>query len=242
MRSLLPIVLAAGLALAAGAARADVCAAPFFHDGGRVVWSGTGMLQVSADLAFSDVSRTGAGACRARVRGNAAVRLAGLPAGKTRIDHIVTVRDGRSTFVRVGGDAPAAGGNELDLGLLGLFGYDRPVSGEGQRLPARSFMLKLGGADAGAAAPTGDLTVRLGEKVVGARQSIDTALGRKSCWPVRYGRVTDPAYATFSGVPLPVPGMRSQVTDWLCPDVNLVVRQEIEQSGQRSVIEVTEVR
>jgi len=241
MRRMQSIVLAAVLAAAAGAARADVCKAPFFHDGGHVVWSGTGMLRVSADLAFSDVKRPADGSCSARVRGDASFSLAGLPAGKTEVDHIVTVRNGRSSFVRVGRPASESAGKQLDLRLLGLFGYDRPITGEGQRFPAESFMLQLGGADAGPSAPAGNLTVRLKEKTVGAKQSIDTALGRKACWPVRYERITDPAYATFSGVPLPVPGMQSKVTDWVCPDVNLVMRQEIEQSGQRSVIEVTRV-
>ena len=241
MHKLFSVALAAALFGLAGAARADVCLAPFFRNGGHVVWSGTGMLQMSADLTFSDVRRMAQGSCSAHVQGKASIRLAGLPAGKTRVDHIVTIENGQSTFARVGRPAAESAGRQLDLRLLGLFGYDGPITRAGQRFPARSFQLRLGEAGADPSVPAGSLTVHLKEKTVGARQPIETPLGWKSCWPVRYERITDPTYASFNGVPLPLPGMQSKVTDWVCPDVNLVMRQEIEQAGQRSVIEVTKI-
>jgi hypothetical protein len=41
---------------------------------------------------------------------------------------------------------------------------------------------------------------------------------------------------------IPLPNIQSQVTDWFCPSLNLVMKQEILQSGQRSVIEVKSLR
>jgi hypothetical protein len=44
------------------------------------------------------------------------------------------------------------------------------------------------------------------------------------------------------GMVLQIPSIQSQVTDWFCPSTNLVMKQEIEHSGQKSVIEVKVLR
>ena len=85
------------------------------------------------------------------------------------------------------------------------------------------------------------MTIRTGEKTVGKRETIDTALGRLSCWPVRFDRSTEPTMANVRGIQLMIPPIQSKVTDWYCPASDLVMRQEIDQSGQRSVIEVKSV-
>ena len=90
--------------------------------------------------------------------------------------------------------------------------------------------------------PVTALMVRTGEKTVGKRETIDTALGRLSCWPVRYDRNTDPTMANVRNIQLMIPAIQSQVTDWYCPASDLVMRQEIDQGGQRSVIEVKSVK
>jgi hypothetical protein len=41
---------------------------------------------------------------------------------------------------------------------------------------------------------------------------------------------------------LPIPGMTATVTDWFCPDVSMVMRQDSVQSGVASKVEVTELR
>lgn len=86
------------------------------------------------------------------------------------------------------------------------------------------------------------LTVRMSEKTVGAQQSIDTALGKQPCWPVRYSRNTDATTANVRGVMLAIPSIQSKVVDWFCPQVRLVMKQEIDQGGQKAVIEVKSVK
>lgn len=233
------------LALAACAsvtapAMAGVCDARFMQDGGAVQLTGTGNLKLGADLTFAEVSKTDAANCRARVRGTASFSYAGLPPSQSKLDYLMTIKQGQASFVRYAnaGEQPSAPG-QFDLRMLGLFAYDDVVTKPGQRIPGGSFRLSIGKE-----APIGgqpSMVVRIGEKTVGAKTSIDTALGPQSCWPIQYARDTDPTMATFKGLTLPIPGMNTTVTDWYCPDVNLVMRQDIDQSGIKSAVEITKV-
>lgn len=232
--------LLSGLVLAgvAAAAQADVCGARFFHDDGAIEIAGTGLLTVSAQLSFSKVRKTSNGVCQAQVRGQASYGLMGLLNGSTDVDHLMRVNGQNTTFTGSGA-ARAQDPAPIDLNLLSLFGYGAAIHAPGQRFPAKSFRLSLGDPSRGPVTP---LTVRTGEKTVGKRETIDTALGRLSCWPVRYDRSTEPTLANLRNVQLMIPAIQSKVTDWYCPTSNLVMRQEIDQSGQRSVIEVKSVK
>jgi len=232
--------LAASSAIFAGsAAAAGMCQTPFMHDGGRVTLNGAGMLSLGADLSFSSVAKQGADACKARVQGTASYGLAGLPAGKSKLDYWMTVRNGQATFERENGSGkrePVKG--KFDLRMLGLFSYGTPISREGQTFPAQSFEIQVDKKAANAQ----PLVIRTGERTVGARQEIDTAAGKQSCWPVRYTRVSEATQASINGLVLPIPGMTAAVTDWFCPDVSMVMRQDSVQSGVASKVEVTELR
>ena len=228
------------LALAGGAnlAQADVCGARFFHDGGAIEVAGTGVVTVSAHLSFSKVRKTSHEVCQAQVNGQATYGLMGLFSGVTDVDHLMRVNGAKTTFSGSG----TAGAQEpatIDLKMLSLFGYGAAIRTPGQRLPAQSFRVSMGDPARGPVTP---LMVRTGEKTVGKRETIDTALGRLSCWPVRYDRSTDPTMANVRNIQLMIPAIQSQVTDWYCPASDLVMRQEIDQSGQRSVIEVKSVK
>ena len=232
------LLFALALTGLAGVAQADVCSARFFHDGGSIEIAGTGVLTVSAQLAFSKVRKSSAEVCQAQVNGQASYGLMGLFGGTTDVNHLMQVNGAKTTFSGPGAartQEPAM----IDLKMLSLVGYGAAISAPGQRLPAQSFRVALGDPARG---PTTPLTVRTGEKTVGKRETIDTALGRLSCWPVRYDRNTEPTMANVRNVQLMVPAIQSQVTDWYCPSSNLVMRQEIDQGGQRSVIEVKSVR
>lgn len=225
-------VIAAWAGLAA-AARADVCAAPFMHDGGHVRLAGSGAMQLGADVRFSEVDKSAADSCRARVQGSASFGLAGLPPGKSKIDYWMSVRKGYAHFERrddSGRRVPLNGG--FDLRMLGLFAYGQPITHAGQTFPALKFQVHVDRQ----AQP---LTVRTGVKTVGQRQRIQTAKGSQSCWPVRYERVTDPTQASFNGLVLPIPGMRAAVTDWFCPELHMVMKQESSQQGLASELQVT---
>ena len=234
-------VLAGCASLVTPAAMAGVCDARFMHDGGAVQLTGSGNLKLGADLGFTEVSKTDSANCRARVQGTAMFSYAGLPASQSKLDYLMTIKHGQATFVRysTAGEQPRCE-EQFYLRMLGLFAYDRQITGQGQRMPGATYRLNIGKE-----APVGgqpSTVVRIGEKTVGAKASLDTALGRQSCWPIRYSRDTDPTMATFKGLTLPIPGMKTTVTDWYCPDVSLVMRQDIDQSGVKSAVEITQVR
>lgn len=230
----LPFLLLLGL----GTARAGLCDVPFMRDGGQVQLTGSGFLAMGADLAFSDVTKSGGDHCSARVRGQASVALAGLPASKPNIDYVMTVRDGRASFQRDdgrGGLEPVKG--SFDLRLVGLFSYDRNALREGQTFPRQDFQIQLDKR-----AQTNPLRIHTGTKTVGAAQTIETALGRHECWPIRYQREIEPTQASFSGISLPLPGVNAQVTDWYCPEVQMVMKQESVQNGVASLVDVTQLK
>lgn len=235
----LPSMLVLGVALLiTTAARADLCGARFFHDGGAIEVVGTGLLTVSAQLSFNKVRKTSADVCQAQVTGQASYGLMGLVGGASDINHLMRVNGANTTFIGAAAARPQDQAS-IDLRLLSLFGYGAAISGPGQRLPAQSFRVNLGDPGRGPQTP---LTVRTGERIVGKRENIETVLGRLSCWPVRYDRNTDPTLANVRNVQLMIPAIQSKVTDWYCPASNLVMRQEIDQGGQRSVIEVKSVK
>lgn len=232
-------LLALMAGLHAGPASAGLCDAPFMHDQGRVRLDGSGALRLGADLAFSEVKKTAAGECQARVQGTATFGLAGLPPGKSDLDYWMTLRDGQASFQRQtdqGGREPVDG--KFDLRMLGLFSYGEPIARAGQTFPARKFQVNVDhkGVDAK------PVVVNTGVKTVGEKASIETAAGTQSCWPINYSRVIESTQASFSGLVLPIPEIRSTVTDWFCPDVNMVMKQESKQQGVSSTVEVTELK
>ncbi len=232
------LLCALPLSLFMQGAQAGLCDVPFMHDGGAVQLQGSGLLAMGADLQFSEVKHLGGDQCSARVQGVAQIALAGLPASRFRIDYWMQVRDGRARFERDngrGGREPVQG--SFDLRLLGLFAYEGVGYREGQTFSAQNFAIQLDRKSQ----QMEPLRIHTGEKVVGARQQIQTALGVQSCWPIRYKRDISPTQASFNGIRLPVPGMSSDVTDWFCPDSNMVLKQESVQQGVSSTLEVTRI-
>lgn len=227
--------------LAPLAAQADVCDAKFMHDGGFVQFTGKGNLQLGADLNFSEVSKSNGATCRARVQGTATFAYAGLPPGKSKLDYLMTVEGGRANFARYESAGEKPGKREqFDLRILGLFAYDGKISGHGQHLPGGSYRLSIGKDAPVGGSPT--TTIKIGDKTVGSQAKIQTALGSQSCWPIGYRRSSDPTMASFHGLMIPIPGMDTQVTDFYCPAVNLVMRQEIQQDGSLSTVEITQIK
>ncbi|MGB6102294.1 MAG: hypothetical protein WBF88_00400 [Pusillimonas sp.] len=227
------------LGLAASPASAGLCQAPFMHDGGQAQLTGSGGMRLGADLSFSEVSKQGDDHCDARVQGTATYGLAGLPPGKSTLDYWMTVRNGQATFERRTDDGrrePAEG--RFDLRMLGLFAYGEPITRAGQTFPEMRFQINLDKKKV----QTQPIVVNTGLKTVGERQAIQTAAGEQSCWPIQYTRHIEATQASFNGLVLPIPAMTSSVTDWFCPDLNMVMRQNSEQSGVASVVEVTRIQ
>lgn len=220
-------------------ANAGLCEAPFMHEDGYTQLRGSGALRLGADLTFTDVSKRSAQECEARVTGKATYGLAGLPEGASSLDYYMTVTQGEARFERQEADGtrrPVQG--KFDLRMLGLFAYGEPITGSGQTFPGMRFQINIDSR----AANTQPIGVHTGTKRVGDARMIATAAGQQQCWPVHYTRTIDPTQASFSGLVLPIPGMVSAVTDWFCPDLNMVMKQESEQGGLTSVVEVTELR
>jgi len=239
MRSGVFLSMVVAALLGAAPAHASLCDAPFMHDRGQAQLSGSGALRLGADLAFSEVRKAGADQCEARVEGTATFGLAGLPPGKSDLDYWMTVRNGKASFERRGPDGrrePVRG--KFDLRMLGLFAYGEPISRAGQTFPAQQFQINVDhkGVDAK------PVVVRTGQKTVGQRATLQTAAGSQSCWPIRYTRVIEPTQASFNGLVLPIPGMTSSVTDWFCPGSSMVMKQESQQNGVTSVVEVTKIK
>ena len=220
-------------------ANAALCEAPFMHESGYTRLQGSGALRLGADLTFTQVIKQSGEQCEARVTGKATYGLAGLPEGSSSLDYYMTVTDGEVRFERRESDGtrrPVQG--KFDLRMLGLFTYGEPITGAGQTFPEMSFQVNVDRK----AVDTKPIGVHTGTKRVGDAQVISTAAGEQRCWPVQYTRTIDPTQASFSGIVLPVPGMVAQVTDWFCPGVNMVMKQESQQRGMTSVVEVTELR
>lgn len=222
----------------AQSAQAQVCEANFFHNGGEIEIVGSGLIQVSAKLNFSQVQQPTKASCQALLKGYANYALLGMFSGSTDVDHVLRV-DGNKTSLVKAGSAQKPDDVDVDMQMLSLFGYGVPIRSAGQRFAPQAFRIAIGDPRKG---PTTPLTVRVGEKTVGAQQRIETAAGQQSCWPVSYNRSTDPTVVNLRGAMIPLPMIQSQVTDWFCPSLNLVMKQDIMQSGQRSVIEVKSIR
>ena len=218
--------------------QAQICEARFFHNGGVIEIGGSGMLNVAAKLTFSQVKKTSSTVCQAQVKGFANYALMSFLSGSSDIDHILSV-SGNQTIVANARPGKSADAATFDVQLLGLFGFGAPIEAAGQKFAAQSYSLAVGDPKRGPTTPVG---VRMGEKTVGAQQSIQTAVGNLKCWPVRYARSTDATNAQVQGMVLPIPSIQSKVTDWFCPATNLVMKQEIEHSGQKSVVEVKVLR
>ncbi|WP_255475054.1 hypothetical protein [Pusillimonas sp. ANT_WB101] len=230
-------VAACGL-MGAQAHAAGMCQTPFMHDGGVVQLSGTGGVQLGANLAFSDVQKDGSDHCSARVRGKATYGLAGLPPGQSAVDYWMSVNNGKINFERSENGRRVPVNGKFDLRMLGLFTYGEPITHQGQTFPALKFQINL---DKKAVA-TEPIVIHTGTRTVGAKQTLQTAAGEQSCWPVEYSRISEATQASFSGIVLPIPEMKSKVTDWFCPDVNMVMKQESAQGGVASVVEVTRLQ
>ena len=158
-------------------AQAQICDTRFFRNGGVIEIGSSGMLNVSAKLTFSQVKKTSGTACQAQVKGFANYALVSFLSGSSDIDHVLNV-SGNQTSVTNARPGRSAGAATFDVQLLGLFGFGAPIRAAGQKFPAQSYSLAVGDPKRGSTTPVG---VRMGEKTVGAQQSIQTAIGKLQC-------------------------------------------------------------
>ncbi|EON21801.1 hypothetical protein ASL20_06885 [Cupriavidus necator] len=249
--------LGASVAFAAlllpAAAAAGVCDAPWMHDGGEIRMTMQGGAPGTATMSVSGVRKSGKGQCNANISVVSNVAAAGS-GNETRLDYTMAVIEDRLTISRGGAPGKVEGKSAagtasgmLDSSAVGTLAYGGVIEAEGQRLPGESQTVRMdlqmtaAGQSAGQARiPSAKVTI--GGKVVGKRATIPTRLGQKSCWPVRYERSTTMAPVTVAGHTVSVPPASASVTDWYCPDMGLVMKQEVVQNGQTGTIEVVSVK
>jgi hypothetical protein len=251
-RATLGVSLALAALLMPAAARAGVCDAPWMHDGGEIRMTMQGGAPGTATMSVSGVRKTGKSQCNANISVVSNVAMAGS-ANETRLDYAMSVIEDRLTISRgAPGKVEGKSGANTASGMfessaVGTLAYAGVVESEGQKLRGESQTVRMdlqmtaAGVNAGQAKiPSARVTT--GDKVVGKRATVATRLGQKSCWPVRYERSTAMAPVTVAGRTVSVPPATANVTDWYCPDVGLVMKQEVVQNGQTGTVEVVSVK
>ena len=122
---------------ACASARAGICDAKFFHNGGLIEITGKGIVQVSARMTFSQVTKTGKQSCQAQVKANANYALFGILTGASDLDHVLTANDLQAKLIK-SGPGQTAESEAFDMQMVSIFGYGTAIKAPGQRLPHRS--------------------------------------------------------------------------------------------------------
>lgn len=234
-------------------ASAGICEAPWMHDGGEIRLSMSGNAAIQALLTLKSVNQKGPDQCQADISTRVSAGNAGV-ANKTETRYRLEVKQGRAQVMRLAADGKveARAGENSTQGTVGMTGlgslsYAGLITGEGQRLPGESYEMRMdmqwsthGMSMGQMKMPAAKITS--GEKVVGQQAQLDTSAGQFSCWPVHFDRSTRMGPVTVSGKTVTPPVTTAKVTDWFCPDMSLVMKQETVQSGQTSVVEVVSVK
>lgn len=248
--ALLAVLMAGVLPLSA---RAGVCDAPWMHDGGEIRLAVPGAAGIHATINVAEVKKDGPGSCRAEVTTLASASRIGV-SNETRTAYRVEVKADRAKVIKheADGQLAARAGNATAAGSVSAKGletlsYTGLITGAGQRLPGESYELSMDAQTATSGMPAGQVKmpsakVTSSEKVVGERTALETRIGRLMCWPVRYERITRAGSITVAGHTMLPPASTAKMTDWYCPDVALVMKQESVQGGQAGVVEVVSVK
>lgn len=248
--ALLAVLMAGALPWSA---HAGVCDAPWMHDGGEIRLAVPGATGIHATISVAQVKKDGPGSCHAEVTSLASASRIGVP-NETRTAYRVDVKADRAKVVKhdAAGQLAARAGNATAAGSISAKGletlsYAGVITGEGQRLPGESYELSMDAQMAAGGTPAGQVKmpsakVTSSEKVVGERTALETRIGRLMCWPVRYERITRMGSVTVAGHTMLPPASTAKMTDWYCPDVALVMKQESVQGGQAGVVEVVSVK
>jgi len=160
------------------------------------------------------------------------LRLAGLPRA-AGLDYLMRINRGEARFERDDGAAKGAVQGKFDLRVRGCFIWHAYYAG-GQRLPNVSEHVDKRRLRP---SPLSSRLVTYGGAAAGYQQPQEAFVLAGALH-----RISEPTQASFNGLMLPVPGMTASVTDWYCPDVSMVMRQDSVQNGVTSTVEVTELR
>lgn len=223
------------------------------HDGGEIRLAVPGAAGIHATISVAQVKKDGPGSCHAEVTTLASASRIGVP-NETRTAYRVEVKADRAKVIKhdAAGQLAARAGNASAAGSISAKGletlsYTGVITGEGQHLPGENYELSMDTQTAVSSMPAGQVKipsakVTSSEKVVGERTALETRIGRLMCWPVRYERITRMGSVTVAGHTMLPPASTAKMTDWYCPDVALVMKQETLQGEQAGVVEVVSVK
>jgi len=258
--------LFAGLAAVASGTRADeagkgddACSSVWFPRGARVELESDGAMPLSRRTIQMAPVSTDAG-CQADIEIRSKTALAALmgPPVITEQRQRVILRPatrtspasvtGSATVNAWGKYARLYGTTTIDgLGLLD-FQYRGADLREGAVIDGEtvdaSASLTIFARDSGER--VGELvaphaTVSIAARHVGKRQIIQTTQGPSECVPIRYVRTTAAGPMIIAGEQIIPKPTRMEVTDWFCPAIGMVMRQDVAEGDKVLHIETTAV-
>ncbi len=242
----------------ASAAWAGACDAPWMHEGGGFTLSaqpGARATRTTRTTRFmlTQFKKDNGDRCSGKLTARTSMTVGGRnfdseSAVDLSIDHGKVQARG-TTGSKLPGDKHGKGVDSLagstSVEGSGLMNYIGQVSAPGQRLPAMKMTHKINAQMAAMGANMGQvripqMTTQTSERSVGASETLQTAGGRLSCWPISYERSTDTGNVQMPGMTRRG-NTTTRIVDHFCPATGLVMRQDIEQGGERSSLVVTDI-
>ena len=162
--------------------------------------TGTGNLALGADETSPKSARAMATTAARGCGGRGAFSYAGLPPGKSKLDYLMTVKNGQATFLKYAsaGEAPSLRGSVRPA-------HAGPVRlrWQAQRRPeAAGFVVPPEDRQDAPVGGQPSTTVRIGQKTVGQRSRWTR---RWASSPATRSPNSDPTMASFQGLTIPIP-------------------------------------
>lgn len=235
-----------------------LCYAPWFRPGARAQLEADGKMPMSITMTVRHPRLTEDG-CEAWLdiqSKSALAAMMGPPVLMDQMHRLAIVGqpgspDGWITSQRATINAQARYGRlfgEVSFEGSGMVSYTGHDIREGATLPGEalwsSAAFEVHSLHSGEAVTTIRVpraSVEITARHVGARQWIDTALGRRECLPIRFEKQTSLGVVYIGDdIERPKP-YRMEVTDWYCPSEAFVLRTEVHQDGEVQVIDTTAI-
>lgn len=255
-------VPSASASLAAGAAataeRPPVCDAPWFRSGARAQLEADGDMPMSITMRVRHPSASPEG-CSAWIDIQSKSALAAIMGPPVIMDQVHKITfdrldgspDGRissqratinaqARYTRLFGEASFQG-----TGMFAYAGHDiregATLAGEMLRSSADLSIHTLATDEQVTTIRVPHASIYIGERHVGRRQTIDTALGRRECLPITYDKHTSLGLVYIGEEVEELEPFTMQVTDWYCPSEAFVLRTVIKQDGKALEIDTTAI-
>ncbi len=249
--------LAAG-GLAAPAQAAGLCTAPWLHDGTRLRLDGNGKTPMIVEFTLHDINRDIVDGCEIGLHIHAKsglVALGGRPIETVQDHRLMVDEAGVVTRVVSTNGRVFAQSEHADLvgtvstAISGMFLYGAGLAPEAEMLPGDSYDSSF---DFDVVSPrlgiaighlhAAHARVDVSEREIGPPQMIPTLAGPQACRPIRYTRTATLGVLQLGNETIEPAPTVAHVTDWYCPALSVVVRQEVEQHGETQVINVVDLQ